>query len=115
MTVAFWDISGFSNLCNKLISMPSDITELTNKYFDNAITIVKKYNGIIDKSGNLSDAKALKQNVFQRVCLLPDPNASNILGTGLPVVYPFLYMEHSYPIFIDSIGFIFSQIVPIPS
>ncbi|WP_148687703.1 adenylate/guanylate cyclase domain-containing protein [Candidatus Nitrosocosmicus hydrocola] len=49
LSVVFWDISGFANLCNKLIDEPFAITELLKLYFQEANDIIHRYHGIIDK------------------------------------------------------------------
>lgn len=49
LSIVFWDISGFANLCNKLVDEPFAITELLKLYFNEANDIIHKYDGIIDK------------------------------------------------------------------
>ena len=49
LSVAFWDLSGFSNLCNNLIDEPFAISELLELYFQEANDIIHRYDGIIDK------------------------------------------------------------------
>ena len=49
LSVVFWDISGFANLCNKLLDEPFAITELLKLYFQEANDIIHRYDGIIDK------------------------------------------------------------------
>ena len=49
LAVAFWDLSGFSNLCNNLIDEPFAISELLELYFQEANDIIHRYDGIIDK------------------------------------------------------------------
>ena len=49
LSVVFWDISGFANLCNKLVDEPFAITELLKLYFQEANDIIHRYDGIIDK------------------------------------------------------------------
>jgi class 3 adenylate cyclase len=49
LSVTFWDISGFANLCNKLVDEPFAISELLKLYFQEANDIIHRYDGIIDK------------------------------------------------------------------
>jgi class 3 adenylate cyclase len=49
LTVVFWDVSGFSALCNDLYFHPNGIADFLNQYFKMAIEIIKKYNGVLDK------------------------------------------------------------------
>jgi class 3 adenylate cyclase len=49
LSIVFWDISGFANLCNKLVDEPFAITELLKLYFHDANDIIHRYDGIIDK------------------------------------------------------------------
>jgi class 3 adenylate cyclase len=49
VTVAFWDISGFSNLCNELGIYPNAIAYVLRPYFESAVRIISKYNGVLDK------------------------------------------------------------------
>jgi class 3 adenylate cyclase len=49
LSVVFWDISGFANLCNKLVDEPFAISELLKLYFQEANDIIHRYDGIIDK------------------------------------------------------------------
>ena len=49
LSVVFWDISVFANLCNKLVDEPFAITELLKLYFQEANDIIHRYDGIIDK------------------------------------------------------------------
>ena len=49
LSVVFWDISGFANLCNKLLDEPFAITELLKSYFQEANDIIHRRDGIIDK------------------------------------------------------------------
>ena len=48
-TVVFWDISGFSELCEKLKFYPFTIAQILEKFFQNAVEIVQKYHGVLDK------------------------------------------------------------------
>ncbi len=49
LSVVFWDISGFANLCNRLVDEPFAITELLKLYFQEANDTIHRYDGIIDK------------------------------------------------------------------
>lgn len=49
LTVVFWEISGFSYICNTFRKQTRGVIEFLNKYYQNAIEIVNKNNGIIDK------------------------------------------------------------------
>ena len=49
MTIVFWDISGFSDLCNRFIDSPIVIVELLKKYFNEANQVIHRYHGILDK------------------------------------------------------------------
>jgi class 3 adenylate cyclase/plastocyanin len=49
LTIVFWDISGFSNLCNVLKNEPHLIVEFLQEYFTMANNIIHKHNGILDK------------------------------------------------------------------
>lgn len=51
LTAVFWDISGFSNLCNDFAVYPyaRGLTYLMTEYFSNAIEIIKRHNGVLDK------------------------------------------------------------------
>jgi class 3 adenylate cyclase len=49
LVIVFWDISGFSDLCNNLIDNPIAIVELLKNYFNEANKIIHKHNGILDK------------------------------------------------------------------
>lgn len=49
LSIVFWDISGFANLCNKLVDEPFAITELLKLYFQESNDIIHRYDGIIDK------------------------------------------------------------------
>ena len=49
MTVVFWDISGFSYICNAFKKQTRRVVGFLNKYYQNVIEIVNKNNGIIDK------------------------------------------------------------------
>lgn len=49
MTIIFWDLAGFSNLCNELKEEPSILMVFLNEYFNEAIKIIHQFNGVIDK------------------------------------------------------------------
>ena len=49
LTIVFWDISGFSNLCNILKNEPHLIVEFLQEYFSMANKIIHKHKGILDK------------------------------------------------------------------
>jgi class 3 adenylate cyclase len=49
LTIAFWDLSGFSDMCNRLIDDPSTIVDFLKKYFNEANKIIHKNDGILDK------------------------------------------------------------------
>jgi class 3 adenylate cyclase len=49
LTIAFWDLSGFSDMCNQLIDDPSTIVHFLKKYFNEANKIIHKNDGILDK------------------------------------------------------------------
>lgn len=49
LSIVFWDISGFSNMCNQFVTNPSAVLLLLKKYFTEANKIIHKGNGILDK------------------------------------------------------------------
>jgi class 3 adenylate cyclase len=49
LTIVFWDVSGFSNLCNVLKNEPHLIVEFLQEYFTMANKIIHKHNGVLDK------------------------------------------------------------------
>lgn len=49
LTVVFWDISGFSTLCNDLNDYPEAIVYFLNEYFAKAIKIIENNDGVLDK------------------------------------------------------------------
>jgi Adenylate and Guanylate cyclase catalytic domain len=49
LTIVFWDISGFSVLCEKLKSHQELIVEFLREYFSEAALIIRKYEGVLDK------------------------------------------------------------------
>lgn len=49
LTIVFWDIAGFSVLCNDLVKNQSAIIAFLKEYFSSAIEIISKYKGVLDK------------------------------------------------------------------
>ena len=49
LTIVFWDISGFSVLCEKLIDHPELVAEFLREYLGDATKIIHEYGGIVDK------------------------------------------------------------------
>lgn len=49
LTISFWDISGFSALCNELRDKPSHVVSFLNEYFDEGAKIINGHKGILDK------------------------------------------------------------------
>jgi class 3 adenylate cyclase len=49
LTIVFWDISGFSILCEKLKTHKELIVEFLREYFSEAALIIHKYKGVLDK------------------------------------------------------------------
>jgi class 3 adenylate cyclase len=49
LTVAFWDIAGFSEMCNQLRDDQSKITYFLKDYFNEAARIISNRKGILDK------------------------------------------------------------------
>ncbi len=49
VTIVFWDLSGFSSLCNELTEEPSTLVVFLNEYFMDAIKIIHDHGGVIDK------------------------------------------------------------------
>jgi adenylate cyclase len=49
LTVAFWDIAGFSKLFNELIEDQPDVMSFLGEYFTRATQIINDYGGIVDK------------------------------------------------------------------
>jgi class 3 adenylate cyclase len=49
LTIAFWDISGFSNLCEKLKDHLELIAEFLREYLELATTIIHEFGGVVDK------------------------------------------------------------------
>jgi class 3 adenylate cyclase len=49
LTVVFWDISGFSVLCESLQSHPELVVAFLREFFSEAAIIIHKYDGVLDK------------------------------------------------------------------
>jgi class 3 adenylate cyclase len=49
LTVVFWDITGFSQMCKDLNDYPEAIMYFLKNYFEMAIKIIRKHNGVLDK------------------------------------------------------------------
>jgi adenylate cyclase len=49
LTIVFWDISGFSEMCNQLRDDQGKITYFLKDYFNEAAKIISKHKGILDK------------------------------------------------------------------
>ena len=49
LTIVFWDISGFSVFCEKLIDHPELIAEFLREYLGDATEIIHEYGGRVDK------------------------------------------------------------------
>lgn len=49
LTIAFWDLSGFSELCKQLIDNQSNIISFLKEYFDEGAKIISDRKGILDK------------------------------------------------------------------
>lgn len=49
LTIVFWDITGFSRLCEKLDNQPHLIIGILQEFFNQADIIIHKYGGILDK------------------------------------------------------------------
>ncbi len=49
LTIVFWDISGFSVLCEKLIDHPELVAEFLREYLGIATKIIHAYGGVVDK------------------------------------------------------------------
>ena len=49
LTIVFWDVSGFSILCEKLIEHPELVAEFLREYFDVATKIIHEFRGVVDK------------------------------------------------------------------
>jgi hypothetical protein len=70
MSIVFWDISGFSDLCNKFTNNPSIIVGLLKKYFNEANEVIHRYHGILINSGvvQLRESKML---FFKNLVIIP--------------------------------------------
>lgn len=49
LTFVFWDVSGFSALCEKIKEHPVLVVEFLKEYYAKATEIIHKYNGVLDK------------------------------------------------------------------
>ena len=49
LTIVFWDISGFSVLCESLQFHQELVVAFLREFFSEAATIIHKYNGVLDK------------------------------------------------------------------
>jgi adenylate cyclase len=49
LTIVFWDLSGFSVLCENLKSYKELIVEFLREYFSEAAVIILKHKGVLDK------------------------------------------------------------------
>ena len=49
MTIVFWDLSGFSALCEKIKGHPVLVVEFLKEYYARATEIIHKYDGGLDK------------------------------------------------------------------
>ena len=49
LTIVFWDISGFSNLCEMLKGKPYMIIGFLHEFFNEANHVIHRHNGILDK------------------------------------------------------------------
>jgi class 3 adenylate cyclase/plastocyanin len=49
LTIVFWDISGFSVLCESLQSHQELVVAFLREFFSEAATIIHKYDGVLDK------------------------------------------------------------------
>jgi class 3 adenylate cyclase/plastocyanin len=49
LTIVFWDISGFSVLCEKLKDHKELIVEFLREYFSEAALIIQRHEGVLDK------------------------------------------------------------------
>ena len=49
LTIVFWDITGFSILCEKLIDHPELVAEFLREYLGVATKIIHEHMGIVDK------------------------------------------------------------------
>jgi class 3 adenylate cyclase len=49
LTIMFWDISGFSVLCDSLQFHQELVVAFLREFFSEAVTIIHKYDGVLDK------------------------------------------------------------------
>ena len=49
LTVVFWDISGFSVLCERLQFHQELVVAFLREFFSEAAVIIQKYEGVLDK------------------------------------------------------------------
>jgi adenylate cyclase len=49
LTVVFWDLNGFSVLCENLNEHPVLVVEFLKEYYAKATEIIHKYNRVLDK------------------------------------------------------------------
>ena len=49
LTIVFWDISGFSILCESLQFHQELVVAFLREFFSEAATIIHKYDGVLDK------------------------------------------------------------------
>ena len=49
LTIVFWDISGFSVLCDSLQFHQELVVAFLREFFSEAVTIIHKYDGVLDK------------------------------------------------------------------
>jgi class 3 adenylate cyclase len=49
LTIVFWDLSGFSALCEKIKEHSLLVVEFLKEYYTKATEIIHKYNGVLDK------------------------------------------------------------------
>jgi len=49
LTIVFWDLSGFSAVCESLKAHPVLVVEFLKEYYTDATNIIHKYNGVLDK------------------------------------------------------------------
>ena len=49
LTIVFWDLSGFSALCEKIKGHPVLVVEFLKEYYSKATEIIHKYDGVLDK------------------------------------------------------------------
>jgi class 3 adenylate cyclase/plastocyanin len=49
LTIVFWDLSGFSVVCESLKAHPVLVVEFLKEYYTQATNIIHKYDGVLDK------------------------------------------------------------------